>query len=365
MTAPVRRSRGCYGQGTQTRAVLEILTDPATPADIATRLNLPRNVARDTVRHLHHTGWVDRVARGLYVRNAAGTAALTPARAGRRYLSGCYRTPPAGRGWTPERRQWLMVHFARLGHHRCAHLLGMNANTVHAYATKLNLAFGDVPGYHLVVDVARLLNRSYGHLWSRAKAAGVLTYPAASRHSTQGRKGMVPDAWVAQVALEVQPPTPDDVPLHDLRAQLGVSRTQISRLTRPHAYLRTPRGLDRQARLYVPREVADSLLREYRDRQPAPVRPTTTRDGIRAALCAAGAAGLSERELRETLGVSRAIIRVRLEPLLLSGEARRHRAGTTLDPYVYRLALHADAPEPPRRTVVIPGRPRALPQAAD
>lgn len=360
MTALARRTHGCYGLDTQTRRVLTALERPARPAQIAAELGLPYAAARGAVRHLHNSGRADRIARGVYVRNEAGTAALTPPTQGSRSLRAARLAPPAGRGWTPERTQWLQARYARLGPRTCAQLLGMDYAAVHARATRLGLQYGDVPGYQFVRDVAVLLDREYSTIWSRARAAGVLTYPNDGRDAQRRTMALVPDAWVEQIAQEIQPPTPDDVPLHELRVQLGLSRTQITRITRDQAYLRTPRGLGRQARLYITRADADALIRSRRDVRPPPTPATTTTIAVRAALEAAGPDGVTERELYTALGVSRAIIRHRLDPLLLSGEVARCRAGTTNDPLVFRLAVHDSQPEPTQRTPPTkPRKPRA------
>lgn len=357
------RHRGA--SGADTRRVLEALEKPARVPDLVAELGMTTEVVWDNVKSLHGRGWLTRVARGIYQISDDGRAALNPERpkAAKPIRTGAPR-PPEGKGWTPERIQWLEKHYSRLGHHRCGELLGIDAKTVHARATRMGLRFGEVDGYTLLGDVAGLLEHDFAVLYSRAKRAGVLTYPGTVMDYAMKRKAMVPDWWVEQIAAERQVPGPDDVALAELRQELGLSKTHAVRVAGQDTYLRTPRK-GGQARLYVSWSTAQRLRAQFRVKKTA--APVVGPGGVRAAIELAGAEGQTERELYEALPCSRAAVRLHVRRLLRDGELERCRLGDTLDPFVYRLVQHVGQPQPQRRKPVIPGRPRKtpLPQAAD
>lgn len=364
--ASIGRLQGASGR--VTRRVLAALERPARTPDLVAELGLPLEVVWGAVKGMHERGWVERVSRGVYRATDAGRAALAPRDVSQtRYVRSGAPTPPAGEGWTPGRRAWLARYYARLGPARCAELLEMKTPTVHAMATRHGLRFGEVDGYQLITDLAALLERDYVLLYTRAKRAGVLTFPGTVAGKQRRAKALVPDWWVEQIADEIQPPAEGDVALAALRVTLGLSKTQMARRAGADARLRTlpgagPKG--QQAQLYVSAEVAARLGAEQRARRQRPRGAIVGRAGVLAAIAAAGADGRSERELTEALPCSRAAVRLYVRALLRDGETVRCRSGTSADPFVYREARHALAPEPAQRQVIIPGRP-ALPQAAD
>ncbi|UQN10306.1 winged helix-turn-helix domain-containing protein [Deinococcus sp. QL22] len=361
------RVRGVYGA--DTRAVLLALREPARVPALMAELGWTTARVWDNVKGLYGRGLLERPVRGVYRITPAGEAALAhlPPVSGSVTLRNVHRAAPlsTGRLWSAERVAWLKAHYAALGHRRAAELLNMEPSAVHAKARKLGLEAGDVAGYVRLTDVANLVERDYVMLWSRAQHAGVLTYPVGVKGQQRRTHALVPDAWVETVLSEWQPPTPDDVALCELRAELGLSRTHAQRLTASVAYLRTPvKG--GQARLYVSTEDALRLRQSVREAAKTPRAPVVGRAGILQAIEAGGEAGRSERELFEALPCSRAAVRIHVLALRGAGTIQMCRTGTTLDPFVYRAARFVHAPEPPQRVITISGRPRkVLAHAAD
>lgn len=362
--ARMTRRRGVYG--VTTSRVLTALRRPGRLADVRAEVGLREEEAHAHIKHLHERGLLIRVARGVYQISAAGEQALSPRTApGVRFLSKAFRTPPAGPDWTPERTRWLELNYERLGHRRCAELLGKEAATVHARAVKLGLSFGQVPGHILITELSDMLERDYGALYGCAERAGVLTFPGSVAQQERRPKAMVPEWWADELASEAQPPTPDDVALASLCAELGLSRSHASRLASADAYLRTPVS-GGQARLYVSDDTAGRIRERCRLKAQIPSAPVVGQAGVLSVIEAAGPEGLSGRELYEFLACSRAATRLYTRLLSEAGAVERCRAGSTLDPYVYRAIRHQGQPPPQQRRVVIPGRPKkALAQAAD
>lgn len=367
--ASVARQRGVTGQ--TTRRVLAALERPARTPDLVLELGLTHEDVWSALKHLHHVGWATRLQRGVYQISEAGRVALTtPSPVPAKAICVNAKAPPAGTRWTPERTAWLERHYARLGPKRCGDLLGVHWQAVHAKATTLGLRFGEVDGYQLLTDLAALLQREYTTLYTRAKRAHVLTFPGTVVTQERRSKAMVPDWWVDQIVEEIQPPAEDDVALSTLRATLGLSKTQMARRAGRDARLRTPPGhgsKGQQAQLYVSAAVAERITARYRQRRRTPAAPVVGRGGVLGAITAAGAHGTSERELYEALPCSRAAVRLYVRSLVRDGVIERCRPGTTLDPFVYRVAAHQGEAQPAQRTGVIPGRPKAIhvPQAAD
>ena len=348
--------------GVLTRTVLEALREPGTVASLMGELGLLRADAWAMIKHLHEQGRLERLSSGVYRITPLGETALAervcpaPARIGRGV-----RQPPAGKGRTPERAAWLERHYGKLGYRRSAELLRMQPANVWRWAADMGLKFGEVEGYILLTDLSRLLELDYAAVYSRAKRAGILTFPESTLGKLRRRKAMVPEAWADQISSERQPPAPEDVSLADVQERCGISKTQAARRAGRAAYLRTPpRG--GQPRLFVSKEVADQIIRRYQERGRRPADQVVGRAGVLAAVTAAGAEGASERELYAPLPCSRAAVRVHVHAMWLAGELERCRLGDTLDPFVYRLVEHASAPKPLKRIVVIPGR-RATPLA--
>jgi hypothetical protein len=367
LNAAPTRQRGV--SGLDTRAVLLALREPGRVPALVSELGWTTARVWDNVKGLYARGLLERPVRGVYRITPAGEAALAhlPPVTGSRTLRDVKRAAPAstGRFWSPERVAWLKKHYPALGHRRAAELLKMDASAVHAKARKLGLEVGDVAGYQRLTDVAKLVERDYVTLWNRAVRAGVLTYPAGIKSQQKRSHALVPDAWIESVLSEWQPPTPDDVALADLRAELKLSKTQAQRLTSGAAYLRTP-VCGGQAKLYVSTEDALRLRQSVREAAQRPRLPVVGRVGILGAVEAGGEAGRSERELWEALPCSRAAVRLHVVALRRTGDIQQCRTGTTLDPFVYRAASHAHAPEPPQRVITLPGRPRkVLAHAAD
>ena len=368
MTATnARKSRRRGATGEQTRQLLNALREPGRLSDVMSELGWTEEETHALIKHAHEQRRIDRLARGVYRTNAAGLAALDKQDDPRvRYLNVTAPRPPEGKRWTPERKAWLDRAFPRLGAQRCAQLLGVSVGATRTMAAKRGLKFGDLPDYTLLADLADLTGQAYTNLYVYAERAGVLTFPGTTRDNRRRPAAMVPDAWADELVSEMQPPTPDDVALHDLRLELNLSQTQAARKASGHSYLRTPVH-GGQARLHVSREFADQLRAEYRERRKQPRTREIGRQGYLAAFAAAGTNGATERELYEQLQTSRAAVRIHTRALLRDGQLERCRAGTTLDPFVYRLLIHQGQPEPTQRLVVITGRPRKtpLPQAAD
>lgn len=364
--ASTGRLRGAHGR--TTRPTLEALREPGRVPDLVKEMRLPLGTVWATVKHLHEQGLLDRVNPGVYQINARGEEALKPrpTEAAKLIRTGAPR-PPEGKGWTPERSRWLEKHYGRLGHHRCGELLGVNSSAVHAKATKLGLRYGEVDGYTLPVDVAELLLRDYVMLYSRAERAKVLTFPGTTAGQEYRRKAMVPDWWVEQIADEIQPPEPGDVLLAELRQKVGLSKTQATRVAGRDARLRTPiKG--GQAMLYIPTDVAERITARYREKRKTPAAPVVGRGGVLTAIRAAGAEGRTERELYEALPCSQAAVRLHVRALYLAKQLDRCRMGDSSDPFVYRDLQYTGQPQPTRRRIVLPGRPRKaalLPEAAD
>lgn len=357
------RLRGA--RSADTRALHAALSEPATVGQLAARLGWGRQRVWSRLRGLLLCGMAERVSPGVY--RAVPRQAGGPRKYARRFLSSRFTPPPArqGRRWGTALEAWLIEHYPNLGHRRCAELLQMHPAAVHAKAADLGLRYGDLDDDRqmLLTDLAALLGVNYTSLWMRAHRAGVLSYPAGSRDMQVRRAALVPQAWADVVADEHRLPDLDDVSLAALRAELNISKTHLARLVTGRAFLRTATG-DSQPRAYVSAQVADEVRRSWRIRErPVPVG----REGVLTALAAAGAEGLTERELRDQLGVTHSAIRHHLAQMLAAGEAERTRGGSPLDPYVVRLARYQTAPLPPQRTVAIPGRPpkRTAQEAAD
>lgn len=362
-----RKTRRRGATGDRTRQLLGALREPGRLSDVMTELGWTEEETHALIKHAHEQGRLDRIERGVYRTSAAGLAALdNQDEGGVRYLAVRAPQPPQGRRWTPERKAWLDSSFPRLGAHRCAELLGLSLSAVQAMATKRGLKLGDLVGYTLLTDLAELTGQAYTNLYDYAERAGVLTFPGTTRNNQRRPAAMVPDAWADELVGEMQPPTPDDVALHDLRRELNLSQTQACRKASGHSYLRTPVH-GGQARLYVSREFADQLRAEYRERRKQPKTREIGRQGYLAAFAAAGVNGATERELYEQLQTSRAAVRIHTRALLRAGQLERCREGSTLDPFVYRLQSFQGQPTPTQRRVVILGRPRKnpLPEAAD
>ncbi|MFC4426277.1 hypothetical protein [Deinococcus navajonensis] len=363
--ASIGRQQGT--RGPLTRRVLETLRSPGGVPDLKQELGLAHEDAWSLVKHLHEQGRLERVSRGVYRITPAGEAALvTPNPESVKLLRTSARKPPEGKGWTAERVAWLTAHYPRLGHKRCAELLGTTPTAVHAKAAKLGLRFGEVDGYQLLNDLASLLGFEYRNLIVRAQRAGVLTFPGTVKDQQRRSKAMVPEWWAEQIADERQPPEPNDVSLETLRRELQLGKTQMVRKAGADARLRTP-VTGGQAQLYVSVDAADRLRAEYRERRKVPRPPVVGRAGFLAAIEARGPEGATERELFESGPSSRAAVRLHVRALLRDGLLQRCRLGDSLDPFVYRLVQYTGQPQPSRRNVVIPGRPRktSIPQAAD
>lgn len=358
MTAINARTTRRHGAtGERTRQLLELLREPGSRRDVVAELVWTEEEAHALIKHLHEQGRLDRLARGVYRTSEAGLQALdNQGQGGVHFLSITAPRPPEGARWTPERKAWLDRYFPRLGATRCAELLDLSVEAVRAMGYKRALRFGDVPGYTLLTELAELTGQAYSNLYQYAQMAGVLTFPGTTRHSARRTAALVPDAWAEELTDEMQPPTPDDVLLDDLRQELNLSQTQISRKARGHSYLRTP-VCGGQARLHVPHAFAEGLRAEYREKRQRPATRQIGRAGYLRAFAAAGANGTTERELYEQLQTSRAAVRLHARALLREGVLERCRAGTTLDPFVYRLAEFRDQPEPAQRQIVLPGRP--------
>ena len=358
-TNPVpSRLRGILGE--KTRAVLDALYwSPQRLTHVMDVTGLPREKAWPLVKHLVERGLVERTGRGLYHATGAGRSALNPVqvRPEQPVKPERVRRPALGWRWSKARVAWLVRFYPVLGPHRCAVLLGRDYQTVHAKATRLGLQWGrDIEGFALLADVARLLDRDYASLYNRARKAGALTFPATAMKQDKRRKALVPDWWVDLIAEETRPPEPGEVPLATLREELGLSKTHAQRLTAGTAVLRVPLQ-GGQAQLHVSAEVAARLRSERKARptSPAPLG----RPAVYAALHRAGPNGLTEKELREVLNAGAGMIRMHTRALYLEGQAERCRTGTSLDPFVYRLALWQASPPPEPRPVTPVRRRRA------
>lgn len=365
INARASRRRGVSGD--LTRQLLNALREPGRMGDLTREFGWTESEAHALLKHAHEQGWVTRLQRGVYQLSEAGEQALAGSReVGIRFLSRQCHQPPEGTGWTPERKAWLDTFYARLGHHRCAELLGSTPGAVHGMARKRGLQYGDVSGYTLLTDLAAMTGQAYQNLYTCALRAGMLTFPGPERGREVRQKAMVPDSWAEELVGEMHPPTPEDVALAELRRDIGLSQTQAARKAAGHSYLRTP-VQGGQSRLYVSQDFAQQLRLEYARRRRIPKTPEIGRDGYRQAYAARGQEGATERELFESLGTSRAAVRSHTRALLQAGELQRCRAGNTLDPYVYRLVEFAGQPEPQQRQVVIKGRPKKirLQEAAD
>lgn len=335
--------------------LLEVLRTPHSQGGLARALQVDVSVAWPALKNLKQSGYVQRVARGQYQTSPAGEAVLadremTSGEAPSRFLDDAVPAPPAGPGWTPERVAWLRAHYALLGHVGAGRQLGMKPKTVWAYAKRLGLRYGRLDGYTLLTPVADVIALMHGlrrpevypNLWARATRAGVVTYGGSDREQLQ-RRALVPVDWAEAIIEERTPPLESDMPLTELVARTGLSKTHAVRVAQP-TYLRTPTG--DAPRQHLPRERGEALVRQYAGRTPA---HQPGRAGVLAALEAAGPEGLTEAELERQLGVSRAAVRIHLRHL--AGDLERCRDGTSIDPAVWRLACHRHAPLPAQRFV--------------
>lgn len=347
---PLQNSR--RGRISETsKETLRLHLEPLGTPALAQHLGIDIADAWDRIKTLLNSGYLERVDVGSFRTTAAGRKLLEAPQQQAVFLASDVPLPPTGTGWTPAREAWLTKHFALLGHVVAAQQLGIAPEAVWAKAKRLGLKFGEVPGFTLLMPVAERIAALHGSeagmvypsLWARARKAGVMQY-APGDAQKQSRRPLVPLDWAEGVILERTPPSSSDMSLRELRAHLGLSKTQATRLVK-HTYLRTVTG--EQPSLHLSRKEGEALMASHvvQERKPSPGKA-----GLRAALELAGPEGHTETELKKALGVSRAAVRLHLRHLGAAGEVQCYRSGTATDPFVWRLMAFELEPEPtPRR----------------
>lgn len=338
---PAVPGRAAGATGEKTRAVLQFIAmDPKSAQEVADHLNILLEKAHSLLKHLRESGWAERTERGRYQATPAGRSALYPVARRQEPLVKPNRVHPPTRGWrwTPARKAWLVRYYPLLGHRRCSRLLGREPAVVHAMATRLGLRHGaEIEGYILLTELAEVLGKPYGALWSRARRAGTLTFPQQVG-TGRNRKALVPDWWVDQIVEEMRAPQPGEVALAELRTELGMSKTHAQRLAGKDAFLRTAltRNPSNQATLHVTSETAERIRLAWQER---PNRPQLGRPVVYAALHRAGAGGSTEAELMTATGMKDAALRRHLHSLMREHVAYRTGLSGRKPTYRYYLCL--------------------------
>jgi hypothetical protein len=103
----------------------------------------------------------------------------------------------SGYGWTAEQTDFLRKHYGKKGPTWVGKRVGKSKATTYKKACSLGIGFGDVPGYVLASEVARVAGATTSNIIQLGGNAGVLKVVGSKARDAvpQTRRALVKQAW--------------------------------------------------------------------------------------------------------------------------------------------------------------------------